>query len=134
MLIRTQGVYGLAIAFSISSMVNMALLLFFLRKRLSGIDGGTILDSTLRIIAASAVGGLAAQVAKILVGTQGELDTFIEVLIQLVVAGSVGLAAFCLASYYLQVKEFFQFTDSVTRKIFKAKKLITEDTGEVTGI
>ncbi len=127
-------VFGLAIAFSLSSIVNMFLLLFFLRRRLPNIDGKLILDSTIRIIAASLIGGLAAQIAKKIVGTSGELDTFIEVLTQMLIAGTTGVAAFALASYYLEVKEFFQFTESVTRKIFKAKKTIGEDTAEVTGI
>ena len=134
LLIKPYGIYGLAVAFSVSSVVNMALLIIFLRKLLPNIDGKIIMDSTVRIIIASAVGGAAAQVGKIIVGTRGELDTLVAVLAQLVIAGTLGLAAFCLASYYLNIKEFFQFTDSITKKIFRAKKLITEDTGEVSGI
>lgn len=127
-------VFGLAIAFSLASVINMVLLLIYLRKSLPSIDGKNIADSTARIIAASLIAGAAAQIGKIIVGTQGELDTFIAVLVQLVLAGSMGLAAFALASYYFDVKEFFQFTDSITKKIFRAKKVISEDTGEVSGI
>jgi putative peptidoglycan lipid II flippase len=134
LLIKPYGIYGLAAAFSISSILNMALLIIFLRKSLPNLDGKTIMDSTIRIVGASLIGGAAAQLGKIIVGTQGELDTFLAVLRQLVVAGSMGLAAFCLASYYFKVKEFFQFTDSITKKIFKAKKMIGEDTAEVSGI
>lgn len=134
LLIKQYSVLGLAVAFSLASLVNMILLLVFLRKNLPNIDGKNILNSTTRIIAASLIAGAVAQFAKYVVGTSGELDTFVAVLTQLVIAGGAGLAAFCLASYYLNVKEFFQFTDSITRKIFRAKKLITEDTGEVTGI
>ena len=90
--------------------------------------------SFFRIVAASLVGAGVAQVMKYVVGTQGELDTFLAVFTQLIVAGGFGLVAFALASYFFNVKEFFQFTASVTRKIFKAKKVISEDTGEVTGI
>ena len=133
-LIGKYSVYGLAIAFSASSLVNMLLLLFFLRKKLTSIDGKTIANSFFRIVAASLVGAGVAQVMKYVVGTQGELDTFVAVFTQLVVAGSFGLAAFAVASYYFNVKEFFQFTESVTRKLFRAKKVISEDTGEVTGI
>ena len=134
LLIRPLGVYGLAIAFSVSSVVNMTLLLIFLRKNLPNIDGKVVIDSTLRILAASAVGGLVAQGVKTLIGTQGELDTFVAVLKQLVIAGSAGLLAFGIASYYLNVKEFFQFSRSIHGKIFRAKKMIGEDTGEVSGI
>lgn len=134
LLIKSHGVFGLAVAFSVSSVVNMFLLLIYLRKSLANIDGKNILNSTLRIIAATLVAGVVTQIAKYVVGSRGELDTFLAVLTQLVIAGSAGLIAFCLAAYYFNVKEFFQFTDSVTRKIFKAKKNISEDTTEVTGI
>ena len=134
LLIKPYGVYGLAIAFSLSSIVNMSLLIIFLRKKLPNVDGAVIMDSTLRILLASAIGGGAAQIAKTFVGTQGELDTFMAVLTQLLVAGSVGLLAFAVASYYLKVKEFFQFSRSIHGKIFKAKKMIGESTGEVGGI
>jgi hypothetical protein len=112
----------------------MALLMIFLRRKLSRIDGKTILNSTIRIIAASLVGGGVAQIAKIIVGTQDELDTFLAVLVQFTLAGLSGISAFLLASYYLNIPEFFQFKHSITRKLFGAKKDIQEDTGEVTGI
>ena len=134
LLIKPFGIYGLAIAYSVSSFVNMTLSIIFLRKILPNIDGKVIMDSTLRIIAATLIGGAFAQLGKKLIGTQGELDTFMAVLRQLLVAGTMGVVAFCVASYYLKSKEYFQFTDSITRKIFKAKKVIGEDTAEVTGI
>jgi putative peptidoglycan lipid II flippase len=134
LLIKPYGIYGLAIAFSFYSIFNMMLLIIYLRKSLPNIDGKNIINSTLRITAASLVAGGVAQIMKYIVGTQGELDTFLAVFTQLVVAGSSGLAAFAIASYYFNVKEFFQFKASVTRKLFRAKKVITEDTGEVAGI
>lgn len=134
LLIKSYGVYGLAIAFSISSILNMALLMIFLKNRLPDIKGDIIVDSAFRIVSASIVAGLVAQVGKNIVGTRGELDTFVAVLMQIVIAGTMGLSAFCLMSYWLKGKEFFQFTDSVTRKLFRAKKVIGEDTAEVTGI
>jgi hypothetical protein len=112
----------------------MLLLMIFLKKDLPNIDGKNIFDSTARIVSASLFAGLVAQIVKYVVGSRGELDTFVAVLTQLVIAGGAGLAAFCLASYYLNVKEFFQFTQTVTKKIFKQKKFISEDTAEVTGI
>jgi putative peptidoglycan lipid II flippase len=134
LLIKPYGIYGLAIAFSFYSIFNMVLLIIYLRNSLPNIDGKNIINSTIRITAASLVAGGVAQIMKYVVGTQGELDTFLAVFTQLVVAGGFGLAAFAIASYYFNVKEFFQFKASVTRKLFRAKKVITEDTGEVTGI
>lgn len=133
-LIKQYGLFGLAIAFSLDSVVNMFLLAIFLRKELAGIDGRNIFQATVKIVVASLFGGVVAQGAKYLVGTQGELDTFVAVLTQLVLAGTSGLGAFMLASYYLKSEEFFHFTGSLTRKLFRDKKNITESTGEVTGV
>lgn len=133
-LIRQYGVYGLAIAFSFASLVNMALLMFFLRKELSNIDGRKIIQAALKIIIASLLGGLVAQGVKYIVGSRGELDTFVAVLTQLMLAGTAGLATFMLASYYLKSEEFFHFANSLTRKLFKDKKRIEEGTAEVTGM
>jgi putative peptidoglycan lipid II flippase len=132
--IGKYGILGIAFALSVSSIINMILLLFFLRRKISRIDGKTILDSTLRILAASLIGGGVAQIMKYLVGSQGELDTFFAVFRQFVIAGLFGAGAFFLASYYLRIKEFFQFKEALTRKLFRVKKTISEDTGEVTGI
>ncbi|NTV41606.1 MAG: murein biosynthesis integral membrane protein MurJ [Candidatus Moranbacteria bacterium] len=133
-LIKNFGVFGLAVAFSVSSILNMLLLLVFLKKEVGSIGGKEIGSSTFQILIASLVGGAAAQFGKYLIGTQGELDTFIAVLTQLVVAGGLGIAAFSLVAYYLRIPEFFQFTNSLTRKVFRSKKTIGEDTGEVSGI
>jgi putative peptidoglycan lipid II flippase len=133
-LIKNFGVFGLAVAFSVSSILNMLLLLVFLKKEVGSIGGKEIGSSTFQILIASLVGGAAAQFGKYLIGTQGELDTFIAVLTQLVVAGGLGIAAFSLVAYYLRIPEFFQFTNSLTKKVFRMKKTIGEDTGEVSGI
>ncbi len=133
-LIKNFGVFGLAIAFSISSIVNMVLLMIFLKKQISNVGGREIMRATSQIVSASLVGGAAAQFGKWLVGTQGELDTFIAVFVQFMVASALGAAAFSLVAYYLHIPEFFQFTNSLTRKVFRSKKTIGEDTGEVSGI
>lgn len=133
-LIRHFGVFGLAIAFSVSSVANMGLLLIFLKKQIGDIGGKEILRATKQIILASLAAGAAAQFGKWLVGTQGELDTFLAVLEQLMVASVLGAIVFSLTAYWLKIPEFFHFTNSLTKKIFRMKKTIGEDTGEVSGI
>ena len=133
-LIKSFGVFGLAVAFSVSSILNMVLLMVFLKKQIGNLGGKEISRATLQIAAASLIGGAAAQFGKYLVGTQGELDTFLAVFVQFVIASSLGAAAFSLTAYYLRIPEFFQFTNSLTRKVLRSKKTIGEDTGEVSGI
>jgi putative peptidoglycan lipid II flippase len=132
-LIKNYGVYGLAIAFSFSSLVNMLLLHIFLKRSLGNLDEKRVFQSVLKIVAASFLAGIVAQLAKMIVGSGGELDTFIAVLVQFVIAGGLGVAIFALSSYYLKSEEYFQFIRSISRKIFKEKKLIEEDIHEVTG-
>ena len=134
LLIGKFQILGLAIAFSVSSIVNMVLLLLLLRRNFDNLEEKQIAKAVLKITVAALGAGAAAQFGKIVVGTRGELDTFMAILTQLVVAGGFGAAAFSLLCYYLKVEEFFSFTQSVTRKLFKAKKHIAEDTGDVTGL
>ncbi|MDO4542173.1 MAG: lipid II flippase MurJ, partial [Bacillota bacterium] len=51
---------GLALAYSIGGIVNLALLMYFLRRRLKRIDGKNILRSTIMTLIASAVMGVVA--------------------------------------------------------------------------
>jgi putative peptidoglycan lipid II flippase len=133
-LLKKFQILGLAIAYSFSTVLNFILLAFFLRREIGSLDGKTIWGSTAKIVAASLVAGAAAQVTKIIIGTQGELDTFLAVFNQFIFAGLSGLAAFAIVSHYFKIEEYFHLKESITRKIFKAKKLIEEGTGEVTGI
>jgi len=133
-LIEKFQILGLAIAFSISSVLNMVLLFFLLQKRFNNLKEGKIIKAVLKIVIAALGSGAAAQLGKVLVGTQGELDTFVAILTQLIIASVLGLAVFGVICYYLKIEEFFSFTQSITRKIFKTKKMITEDTGDVTGL
>lgn len=134
LLIGKFQIAGLAIAFSVSSIVNMSLLFYFLRKRFGGLGEVQISISFFKIMIASLGAGGAAQLGKILIGTRGELDTFIEILVQLIVAGGFGVAVFSLLSYYMKTTEFFNFINSISRKVFKTKRQILEDTGDVGGL
>ena len=133
-LIGEFKILGLAIAFSVSNIVNMILLLYFLKKQFGDIGEKYILKSGIKILTASLAAVLAVQFGKNIIGSKGELDTFVEILAQLVIAGGFGIAAFSLASYVLNIEEFFGFIDSVSRKVFKTKSAIQEDTGKVSGL
>lgn len=134
LLIGKFQILGLAIAFSIASVVNMALLFVFLRRNFDNLEEKQIVRSVLRVILATAGAGVAAQLGKVVVGTRGELDTFVAILTQLIVAGGFGVATFSLLCYYLKVEEFSSVLQSVSRKLFKVKKQISEDTGDVAGM
>lgn len=134
LLIGKLQVIGLAVAFSVSSFLNMFLLLYFLRREIGSLDGRNILAATWKICVASALSGVAVQAVKIFIGTRGELDTFVAIMTQLVVALAMGVGVFALACHWLKIEEFFTFMHSITRKVLKAKKTIQENIGEVSGV
>lgn len=125
---------GLALAFSIASIVQMLLLLFMLRSRFDNLDDRTILISVCKIGAASFLAGLAIQAAKYAVASMVSLSTFVGVFTQLSISFALGASVFIIASHLLKVEEFADLRDSLTRRLFKGKQVIAEDTKEVSGI
>lgn len=133
-LIGRFQIIGLAIAFSVSSVIQMILLLFFLRTRFDNLDDKTIIKSISKIAFASVLAGFSIQITKYIAASKVELDTFLGVFIQLSTATFMGILVFLVASHFLQLEEFIRLKNSLTRKLFKTKRAITEDINEVSGI
>lgn len=134
LLIGNLGVIALAIAFSIASVIQMLLLLFVLRTRFDNLDDKKIIKSVSKIAIASFLAGVSIQAMKYAVAHFAKLDTFFEIFAQLAIPGAAGVLVFVLICYFLRCEEFFLFKNSLTRKIFKEKKVIEEGMGEVSGI
>ena len=137
LLLERFKLLGLAIAFSFSSVVQMFLLLFFLRSKFKNLDDRGIIIFLAKIATASLISGVAIQLAKYAVAFNTPtnfLDTFVGIFTQLMVASFVGLAVFIFSCYLLKIKEFFKFKHSLSRKLFGYRKIITEDTSDVSGI
>lgn len=135
LLIGKFKILGLAIAISLSSLVQMVLLLFILRTRFDSLDDKNIIRSVVKIASASFAAGVGIQLVKILVGSQVNLDTFLGVFAQLAVSGLVGFGIFIAACYIMKLEELMTFKNSLTKKLFKSKHaVIAESTEEVSGI
>ncbi len=117
-LIREYGVYGLAIAFTVAAIVQMSLMMFFLRKWVSYSSRENIVQFLLRLSAASLVAGLVAQGMKSFWGTVTNLSTFWEVFAQLVFSGGAGVGIFILMAMYLHIDEFEDFKKNIMKKVF----------------
>ena len=117
-LIGKFEVIGLAIAFSISSLINMLLLFVFLQKKIGDIDQRRIFSSFLKITVASFVSALSIQLVRYLIGNYIQLETFLEVIFQIIVAGGVGVGMFAMMCYYLQIEEFHDFKKSILVRVF----------------
>jgi len=135
LLIGKFKVLGLAIAVSLSSLVQMVLLLFILRTRFDSLDDKNIIKSVIKIAAASFAAGIGIQAVKILVASQVNLDTFLGVFAQLAISGLVGFGIFVAVCYIMKLEEFLTFKNALTKKLFKSKvAVIAESTEEVSGI
>jgi putative peptidoglycan lipid II flippase len=134
LLINKFHVLGLAIAFSLASVVQMAFLLFVLRTRFDALDDKKIISSVGKIALASFVAGIGIQLAKYLTALFVNLDYFLGVFAQLSISVVIGMLIFLAVCYFLKLEEFFVFKQSLTSKLFKGRQVIAESTDQVSGI
>ena len=103
----TFGITGLAIAFSVSSLINAVLLLVQLNKKYSIFhDKGSIARFFGQAILSTIALCIATYLVRQLVGTIfAPLHSFFEVLLQAVIAGCVGILVFLVAMRLLKSRE-----------------------------
>jgi putative peptidoglycan lipid II flippase len=110
MLIPYLHVVGLAAALSVSSLINLAMLLVVLNKRLAGFPWGAIFGVMVKMIAgAGAMGGvgyLMLQVMNLIVNTH----TFFGLLSQTLVTVVVATLAYLVMTKFLRVEEVAMIT------------------------
>lgn len=99
------GVEGLALAFSLSSIVNLVALLGVLHIQLNGFDDTQVLRSLARITLAAIVSGVVIQLLKYPMAALLGTDTFLGVFMQLSVAGAGGLAVYLGVCWLLKCEE-----------------------------
>ncbi|MBP7061081.1 MAG: murein biosynthesis integral membrane protein MurJ [Candidatus Moranbacteria bacterium] len=129
-LLPHYAVQGLAIAFSISTVLNFVLLYFFLRRKLSFWEDRLIVIPVGKILLASLLAGVVAQVSKsVFVLTTNELDTFVEVFLQLALGFTIGVGAFVLFSHWLKIEELTRVKRFVLCRLFGQPETaaLTED-------
>ncbi len=121
-LIDRFQILGLAIAFSLASIVNMFTLFFLLDKKFKDIKKSKMLTPIIKILVASAFTVLAIYLTRHAVSSFVSLETLGEVLIQLIISAGMGVSTFLIACYWLQVEEFNDFKKSTFKYIFKKPK------------
>ena len=116
-LVGLLGYRGLALGTSIAAIFNAALLMFFLRKRLGGIEGGRISASLARIAIASAVMAVAAVAVDMAVGLWMPGAGLVLQLLRLVTTIGVAVGVLAASAYLLKVREFREAVTLVSRKL-----------------
>ena len=130
-----MGVAGLALAFSISSIINFILLWIVLRLEIGSMDEFRILLSTIKFSIAAMATGFTVQIVKGFVVDFGfvDMNRFLGVFTQGLLAGLSGILVYIIFSYLLKSEELFDFWSSIKRRIH-GKKMDTGDRGEARGI
>jgi putative peptidoglycan lipid II flippase len=133
-LIGRYQILSLAVAFSLASIVQMMLLLFWLRMRYDNLDDKKIISTIIKIALATIGSGIGIQISKYFIGKTVNMDTFLGVFTQLSISAIVGVLIFIGVCYAIKLEEFINFKNSLSRRLFRGKEEIVENTGEVSGI
>ncbi len=110
------GYAGLALSISAVAIINFALLFFFMRRKLSGIEGRGLFATFAKVtLAAAAMGAVCWLVSNRIENYLG-LDGLFARLINVGVSIAVGVITFYLAASLLKVGELTQLTAALQRK------------------
>ena len=132
---KTLGVAGLALAFSVASIINFVLLWIILRIELGDMDELKILFSSVKFSVAAIACGITVQGMKLLVWPYIDLSKFSGIFIQGLFAGLFGALVYLAVCSLLRSEEFFYFWKAFKRRFIKnIKKVETQDQGEARGI
>ena len=127
------GVAGLALAFSISNIINFLLLWIFLYIEIGFLDQTRILISAIKMSAAALMAGIAVQMMKLAIWPYIDMTTFLGVLTQGLVAGAAGVFIYSLFCYLFKVEEL-DFLLVYFKKRIPKRKIESENQDEARGI
>jgi putative peptidoglycan lipid II flippase len=115
------GHIGLAISISAVSIVNFALLFFFMRRKLDGIEGRGLLSTFTKVTLASAAMGAVCLLLSDRIENYLGLDGLFARLINVGASIAVGVVVFYLGARLLKVGEITQLTGAIERK-FRSRR------------
>ncbi len=116
------GIPGLAFAFSLATMVQLALLWALLKTKLGSLQEWALLKSALILSIAGVTSVMTTQATKYVVGDQIQLNSFLNVLTQTCAAGGVGLFTYFAMAYLLRSPEMLSFAHGLQAKFMKTSK------------
>jgi putative peptidoglycan lipid II flippase len=112
---KSMGVTGLALAYSISNILNFLLLWTWLHFKVGNLGINKIASSALKFSLAAIGAGITVQLMKIAVLPIIDMTKFSGVLIQLVLAGITGSLVYLILCYLLGSEELITFINSLRR-------------------
>lgn len=123
------GVEGLALSFSLASVLNTALFWILLRRRLGSLKEETILPAFYKMSIAALIMGLGIQGLKNLIAPAVNMDTFLGVFSQGLLAGLGGLLIYVLIGLSLKSHEMIIFVETIKKKFVRQKNLPPDISG-----
>ncbi|HLD31666.1 MAG TPA: murein biosynthesis integral membrane protein MurJ [Patescibacteria group bacterium] len=120
------GVPGLALAFTISAIFQMAMLWFMLRLKIHTLNESLILSSLLKISLASLLMAAIVQFLKTPLASLVDMTKFWGIFSQGAVAGLTGLLAYFLILHWLRLDELQQLIASFRRRFLRITGLEPE--------
>jgi len=114
---KSMGVSGLALSFSISSVIQVALLWVTLRMKTGTLNESLLIKSLAKITVAAVPMALVIQLAKNFVGVHVNMNTVFGVLTQTIIAGALGLGLYFGAAYFLRSDEARSFVEAFKRRV-----------------
>ncbi|MGB3073333.1 MAG: hypothetical protein WBB68_03685, partial [Candidatus Moraniibacteriota bacterium] len=124
------AVAGIAMAFSVGAIVNVIILYWSLRQRVSVWRDWEMISGMLRIAGIALVAAAVAQFSKgIFALTIGRLDTFVEVAVKLGVGVLIGGATYIALSAYFALPEYLQVKRFIWCRLLRRPEtaVLTED-------
>jgi putative peptidoglycan lipid II flippase len=132
---KKLGAPGLALAFSLSTIVNFILLFVFLHRRLDGLDERRIIISTVKYSIAALLAACAIQAMKLLVWPYADMSRTWGVLLQASAAGIFGGIVYLGMCSLLKSEEFAELWKAAKSRLFKpSADFKSDDQGEARGI
>jgi putative peptidoglycan lipid II flippase len=127
------GVSGLALAFSIASVINFIILWLALRFEIGELDEERILISAIKFSGAAIAAGIVVQGIKLLIWPYIDMTKMLGVLTQGLSAGIAGILVYIAFCSLFKSEELFDFWASIKRRL-PWNKVETGDQGEARGI
>ncbi len=114
---RGMGTPGLALAFSVGSILNLAALWVFLRRRVGDLGEAKIMKPLLMMCGAGALMAVTVQTAKVLLGRVVDMQSFLGIFTQGAVAGTLGLAVYVGAAVLMGSEDARRVVSLYARKV-----------------
>ncbi len=124
---KRMGVSGLALAFSLSSILNFMILWMWLYFEIGDLDQKKIMTSVVKFSIAALVSGIFIQIGKVFIWPFIDMTKFWGVLIQGFVAGLIGLSVYFFLCYLMKTEEMLELIEVVKKKMPFGKKIKREE-------